>query len=81
MLILFFLLSTSAYFQNLADDLIGHWKNEEGTQILLVEKKDGKYIGKIVWVEDKNSQVEAGRKDIWGLTFDSKKESVAAILP
>lgn len=71
-LILFLLLSTSAYSQNLADDLIGNWKNEEGTQILLVEKNDGKYSGKIVWAKDKNFQSHVGRKVMWGLIFDSK---------
>lgn len=40
-------------FAQQADDIIGHWKNGEGTGIIQIYKTtSGHYAGKIVWLRD-----------------------------
>lgn len=48
-----------------ADDVIGVWKNGEGTGLIKIYKKpDNKYYGQIVWLKVPNDAQGNPRKDI-----------------
>ena len=45
--------TTTLLAQNKADDIIGNWKNGEGTGIIKIYKTtSGHYAGKIVWLKE-----------------------------
>ncbi|MFN3784963.1 MAG: DUF2147 domain-containing protein [Spirosomataceae bacterium] len=46
------------------DDILGLWKNGEGTGIVQIYKKGDKYYGKIVWLKVTNDPDGTPRKDI-----------------
>ena len=51
-LVLIFLFSVTLKAQK-ADDIIGNWKNGEGTGIIQIYKtKTGHYAGKIIWLKE-----------------------------
>ena len=63
---LFLLIFASSLFiqaQNSADDIKGYWLTEKGTsQIYIYKAKNGKYYGKIAWLEEPN-EFGAPKKD------------------
>lgn len=62
-----FILLFFASFSTLAadpDDILGLWKNGEGTGIVQIYKKGDKYYGKIVWLKVVNDPDGTPRKDI-----------------
>lgn len=50
-----FALSSVMYAQK-ADDLIGVWLTKGGKSKIEISKKDGKYYGSIVWLEEPNNE-------------------------
>ena len=64
LVILFFLaIYTLAGFAQEADKIVGIWWNEEKTSKIEVEKKDGKYIGTIVYTIPEKYENGAPPKD------------------
>jgi|688.fasta_scaffold41688_9 uncharacterized protein (DUF2147 family) len=76
---LFYVLDTQG--QNSPDDVLGVWKNGEGTAMIKIAKTGNEYLGKIVWLKepndplngkpkvDNNNPEEANRlKPVLGLT-------------
>jgi uncharacterized protein (DUF2147 family) len=69
---LLFLLSSTAFTTHrpmLADDgqpddIVGVWKNGEGTGLIQIYKKDNKFYGKIVWLKVANNADGTPRTDI-----------------
>jgi uncharacterized protein (DUF2147 family) len=54
-LFLAFLFIASAYLSAQADKVVGFWLTDEGkSQIEIYKGKDGKYYGKISWLEEPN---------------------------
>ena len=59
--VLFF---TTSVFAQKADDILGVWKNGEGTGMVQIYKKGEKYFGKIVWLQVPNDTNGKPRTDI-----------------
>lgn len=47
-----------------ADDVIGLWKNGEGTGIVQIYKRGDKYYGRIVWLKEANDKKGNPRTDV-----------------
>lgn len=47
-----------------ADDVVGLWKNGEGTGIVQIYKRGDKYYGRIVWLKEANDKKGKPRTDI-----------------
>jgi len=52
LLISFVLIAMISYAQNEGDQIIGIWKNGEGTGMIKIYKNREKYQGKIVWLKE-----------------------------
>jgi uncharacterized protein (DUF2147 family) len=47
-----------------ADDVVGLWKNGEGTGIVQIYKSGSKYYGRIVWLKEANDKNGKPRTDV-----------------
>jgi uncharacterized protein (DUF2147 family) len=57
---LFFVLDTKG--QNSPDDVLGVWKNGEGTAMIKIAKTGNEYLGKIVWLKEPNDPLNGKPK-------------------
>lgn len=48
----FFISTVISYAQNDGDQIVGVWKNGEGTGMIKIYANEGKYQGKIVWLKE-----------------------------
>jgi uncharacterized protein (DUF2147 family) len=48
--------------QNLSDDVLGVWKNGEGTAMIKIAKAGNEYQGKIVWLKEPNDPLNGKPK-------------------
>lgn len=58
-----FQVSESYAQSNNSDDIIGEWYTEENKSIVEIFKKDQKYYGKIIWIEEPNDEDGKPKKD------------------
>jgi uncharacterized protein (DUF2147 family) len=73
------LLTFSAYAQNNADDVVGVWKNGEGTGMVQIYKTtSGHYAGKIVWLKEPIDP-DTGKPKLDKRNPDEGKRTVATL--
>ncbi len=79
LIVAFYIICSSAIYAQCADDIKGIWWNEAKTVKIKVDKKDGKYIGTVVYIipkifidgapamDDKNPDVTLRRRSVLNL--------------
>jgi uncharacterized protein (DUF2147 family) len=73
---LFYVLDTQG--QNSPDDVLGVWKNGEGTAMIKIAKTGNEYLGKIVWLKEPNDPLN-GKPKVDKNNSDVTKKNVPIV--
>lgn len=63
-----------------AEDILGHWFNEEKDAKVEIYKDNGKYFGKVVWLEEPNEEDGKPKLDDENPDAELQKRSVMGLL-
>jgi uncharacterized protein (DUF2147 family) len=73
------ILSVTAFAQNAPDDIVGDWKNGEGTGVVQIFKTtSGHYAGKIIWLKEPIDP-DTGKPKLDKRNPDESKRTVATL--
>lgn len=66
-------------YVNNTEDIAGKWITPEGKSIILIEYKEGKYTGKILWIDPKEYINNAPPKDILNVNHELRSRSLEGL--
>lgn len=66
-------------YVNNPEDIAGKWITPEGKSIILIEYKEGKYTGKILWIDPKEYINNAPPKDLLNVNHELRSRSLEGL--